>query len=258
MNPNTGGRVTFEIGSEVRILCSDARISSEVYIITTTKSDRKGHVTLKEKDTDRQIKVHFRRIFPVDKNEHAVVIESNGKYRSVCPKCNYVGTINATNSNTEFLDCPSCGKFNLIWLVEKPMENIVAETTQESVETIEKPKTPRERAPKVVKEPVTVDLNAIAAMDNCELWTKSNVSFDHERITVKSHTLLYVGENPRKFCFNTYNGTLGKESNNLPITEFVQDTVVAGAKKEKPWYSVKDVEKARAKFLRDGYELHTK
>jgi len=120
----------------------------------------------------------------------------------------------------------------------------------------EKPKA--EKAPKVARQPITVDLDALAASDHCELWTRKDIKFDHERINVQAHTILFTGTHPRKFCFNTYNGTLGKSSEQLPIEEFLHDRAVKGAKKEKPWFAVADLEKARAKLQKDGYEQRRK
>lgn len=255
MNVNTGGRVTFQLQSEVRIVCPDGRISQEVYLIDSEKSDRKGHVLLKEKGTTKLVKVQFRRIIPVNVGGQAAVIESGGKYRAVCPNCNYVEMITAVS---EYLTCPSHGQFPLYWLGVKPM----TETVEKKVEKTKREKPASEpkaeKPPKVVRQPITVDMDALAGGAHCELWTRKDIKFDHERINVQSHTLLFTGTHPRKFCFNTYNGTLGKRSEPLPIEEFLHDRAVKGAKKEKPWYGVADLDKARAKLQKDGYELHKK
>lgn len=252
---NTGGRVAFEQAEVVRILGADGRISTELYVIDSTKSDRKGHVLIKEKGTTRQAKVHFRRIIPISIEGMAVVIESAGKYRAVCPCCDNVHTISPAD---EFITCSNHGQFSLYWLGVKPMtEN--AEITEKPGENAEerptkkdKPKT--QRPAKVTREPIAVDLDAIANTTGCEVWTRKNVRFDHERIAVASHTVLFTGDDkPRKICFNTYNGTLGKSDEQLPIASFVSDTEVNG---KKSWYAVKDVDKTRTKLQKDGYEQH--
>lgn len=254
MQANTGGRVTFQIGSEVRILCPDGKVSTEVYIIESEKSDRKGHVILKDKGTAKQVKVQYRRILPVFVDNNAVVIESGGKYRAVCPKCNYVEVVAGVS---DYLTCPSHGQFQLYWLGVKPM----TEATEKKVDGTKKEKSvseKKERAPRVVRQPITVDINDMAGHAHCEVWTRKDVKFDHERVAVQAHTLLFTGSHPRKFCFNTYNGTLGKRSEPLPIDEFIHDKAVKGAKKEKPWYPVADLDKERSKLQKSGYELHTK
>lgn len=65
--------------------------------------------------------------------------------------------------------------------------------------------------------------------------------------------LLYTGDSPRKLCFNTYNGALGKKASALPLEEFTAGTVGKGSKKE-PWFNVTDLDKTRAKLTKDGYE----
>lgn len=247
---NTGGRVTFSPQSEVRILRVDGKISPEVYIVDAEKSDRKGHITLKERGATKSVKVHFRRVLPVSVEGQAAVIESGGKCRAICPNCNYIETVTAVS---ECLTCPSHGQFQLYWLGAKPMTETVEKKTGKNREkSVAGPKP--ERAPKVVRQPIVVDLDAIASNADCELWTKGDVAFDHERINVQSHTIIFTGTNPRKFCFNTYNGTLGKDADQLPIEEFLADKEVAGAKKSKPWFAVADLEKARTKLQKSGYE----
>lgn len=105
-----------------------------------------------------------------------------------------------------------------------------------------------------VREPVKVDFATLMALPDCELWTKKNVKFDHVDVDVQAHALLLTGDSPRKLCFNTYDGVLGKKSPNLPIEQFVADTEVANAKRAKPWFVVKDLGKARTKLGKDGYE----
>jgi hypothetical protein len=118
-----------------------------------------------------------------------------------------------------------------------------------------KPKTDKKTTKPAAREPVKVDFDALKALPNCELWTKKNVKFDHVDVDVQAHALLYVeGDAPRKLCFNTYDGVLGKKSPPLPTAEFTADTEVKNAKKPKPWFPIKDLGKARTKLGKDGYE----
>ena len=70
-------------------------------------------------------------------------------------------------------------------------------------------------------------------------------------IQKESFHLLIVDDNSRKLCFNTYNGTLGKRGNSLPIEAFQNDEMPEG---KRLWFHVKDVDKQRQKLSKDGYE----
>lgn len=249
---NNGGRANFESGQEVRLLLADGTISNEVYVIETQRSDRKGHVQVKERNTTKSLKVQYRRILPVNVEGKSAVIESAGRYRSICPKCTYIEMI---SSNSEHLTCPLHGRFDLYWLGVKPM---TTEAQSQPQERRDKKPTAEKKRPTAIVRPskaiIVVDLHKIAATQHCELWTK-NVSFDHEKYDVKSHVLLYVNGQPRKYCFNTYNGTLGKKSSELPIGDFINNTLPIDAK-TKPWYMVQDLDKMREKLTKDGYTKH--
>lgn len=236
MATNTGGRVDYEKGSEVRILKTDGKVSNEVYIIESERSDRKGIVLLQEKSNNRQVRVQFRRILPVAIEGQAVVIESGGKCRAICPQCNHVSLVDASD---QFFQCNTHGEVPLYWLGVKPMTNSATKKPIQEQKS-EMKNTPKiEKAEKAAKQPIVVDLEAIANTPHCELWTKKGVKFDHERVNVQAHTLLYVGNNPRKLCFNTYNGTIGKKTEELPIQQFVKNQPVTGNKKV--WYAIKDL-----------------
>lgn len=268
---NSGGRQRFVRNSSVRILELSGKVSTETYLVDPesgtdehVRADRKGLVVLQEAVGKRTIKIHFRRILPLEVDGKAPVIESGDKFRAVCPKC---GNVEDVSSNDESLQCPDCGPSPLHWIGVKPMTTKTDEATPETAETAEtaettevdsKPKTAKAakttKAAKTAKEPVLVDFDELKGTDGCELYSK-NAKFDHAGIDAKAHVLLLVdGDAPRKLCFNTYDGALGKKATGLPVKEFLADKPVAGAKREKPWFAVKDVEKARAKLARDGYE----
>ncbi len=276
---NSGGRVRFQIGAEVRYVQMDGTVSNDIYLIDQERSDRKGHLSLKErlegegdKRTPRVVRVHHRRILPVDMEGKAVVIESQDKHWCLCPTDGTAIEVSPGDTETT---CPKCSTlFSLHWIGVRPMadatktkepktETAAAATKAPKAEKAEKaaPKPKPEKVkepkePKAVKEPIVVDLTAIAKHKGVELWTKKNVKFDHERIDVQAHVLLFTGDNPRKLCFNTYNGALGKKAPELPVTEFLANEPVKGAaaKKDTPWFPVPDLDKARAKLSKDGYE----
>lgn len=251
---NTGGRQRFERGDEVRILELDGQTSRTIYIIdpqnpnNMVRADRKGHVKLAEKDGTRTVTVHFRRILPVTVDNEAPVIESGDKFIALCPKCG--DAIGVTPSSTE-INCAKCGNFQLYWMGVKPMVD-TATKTKPTNKKKEKTKVVRESKPP--REPITPDIDGMRALENCELWVKKGVKFDHPSIDVRSYTLLWTGDKPRKYCFNTYNGTLGKNGEPLPIEHFLEDKPIKEAKNHRPWYSIPDLAKVRAKLEKDGYE----
>lgn len=261
---NTGGRKKFKRSTRVRYLMMDGKISDDVYLIDPgtddeeegeyVRSDRKGHITLQQESGSRTLKVHFRRVLPLEIDGKAPVIESGDKYRAICPKC---GRVKEINPGEDKLHCSTnCGEFTLHWLGAKPMTDAATkETKQPTTEKAKKTKTEKKKTTKAPIQPVAVDFAALKALDNCELWTKKNVKFDHVDVDVQAHALLFIeGDAPRKLCFNTYDGVLGKKSPPLPIEEFTADTEVKNAKRPKPWFAVKDLGKARSKLGKDGYE----
>lgn len=249
---NIGGRQTFTLNTKVRYIEISGRISKDVYLIShgssdekgqSVRSDRKGHITLAREDGSRQIKVHFRRILPLDMDGKAPVIQSGDKFRVICPTCEFTTEV---NTQEDKFDCPTCGQFQLYWIGEKPMTEVKEKATKPKAEKAEKPAKPAKPA---AKQPI-VNFDELKKMQGCELWTKENVKFDHVGINVRAHALLCVEGEPRKLCFNTYDGALGKKAGDLPVEAFIKDEAVDG---KKAWFAVKDLDKARAKLTKDGY-----
>jgi len=250
---NTGGRLEFALGTEVRILSLDGTISKESYVTIQERSDRNGHIKVRDANSSREINVHFRRILPRSIDGNACVIESRDKYWVICPGC---GQNDEVSANSNSFTCSKCAKtYPLHWLGVRPM---ASKTTTKPTSTAKKEDKKKDspspnKAPKAIKEPIKVDLGALTKLGQCELWTNSRVKFDHERIDVKAHVLLFTGTNPRKLCFNTYNGTLGKKATELPVGDFVENKTPKGAKKGH-WFPVSDLEKTRAQLAKNGYE----
>lgn len=256
MITNTGGREKFEKSDEYCIITLDGRVSKEVYTVqgdydNPIKADRKGHIILLEKGNNRELKVHARRVLPIIAQNRVIIIKTEDRYHGICPKC---GDVFNVVSPTDKINCLKCEEeFLTYYTGEKPMsdeEKVVAEGETTEVKA---KKPPKEKKEKIVREPIMLDFDAITSHENLELWTKSSIEFDHAGIDVKAHVLIFTGDNPRKMCFNSYNGTLGKKSGPLPINEFVADEPIVGAKKEKPWFVVKDLEKEQTKLAANGY-----
>lgn len=243
----SGGRMKFNKDQVVRILTLEGKVSTEEYIVQVEVADGRGHVQLEEQGSLRTFKVNQRRIIPQSVNNgEAIVVESSNKYRAVCPTCPTVFDITPEHTSIE---CPEHGIFTLHWLGEKP----VTDTTTPAANVAAPAKTAQPSTVKKEKKtrtPVTVDLAALSLTEGCELWTKSNVQFNHERIGVQSHALLFVGEGPRKLCWNTYDGTLGKKGRPLAIESFVAGE---SSKDSVPWYAIKNLDKERTKLAEKGY-----
>jgi hypothetical protein len=233
--------------SRVRILGIDGHVSRQSYTILSERADSKGLVCVKEQRTNRELKIAQRRIIPfaVDKNK-AVVIESNNKYYAVCPKCPIVFDIKPDHTD---INCPDHGIHELHWLGEKPVVN-TTQTTESSLSTSAQPSVAKKKKP---QEPVKVDLDKIATTKDCELWSKTSIQFNHESITVISHALLYVGDNPRKMCWNTYDGTMGKKHREINIEAFVTNDE---QNKSHTIYQIKDIESERKRLEKKGYTRH--
>ena len=238
---NTGGRIDLQVGSEVRIIDNIGKISDDVYIVRASRSDRKGHVLL-EKD-GVSLKVHYKRIMQKESHGKAVCVESAGHYSAVCPECAIVIEI---EPNSEQLICNVHGPKSIIWTGVKPTSTKQSKTPRPKNST---QKVSKLKGPKKMKQ-ITVNLDDLAKLPNCELYSLTNVKFDHARVEVNAHTLIFVGPNPRKLCFNTYNGCLGKKSAELPIAEFLADN----RDSKQRWYPIKDIEKTRDQLVKSGYE----
>lgn len=249
------GRMTFERNERVRILTLEGHISQEEYVVEIERADRKGHIALYEVGTDRKVKVNQRRVLQNCNDGDAFVVEVGDKHRAVCPKCSYVAEVTPSDDS---ITCPDHGETQLQWRKgERPMADAAATTEKQETEAptaspeVKAKPTPAKKD-KPTREPIVIDFENLKKNPDFELWTKKSVQFDHEKIDVQAHVLLFTGDNPRKLCFNTYDGTLGKKGRPLPTNEFVKDEEVDG---KKSWYAVKDVEKAKAKLTKDGYEL---
>jgi len=247
---NTGGRVEFEVGLRVHILTLEGKIADSIYQVKQARSDRKGHILLEEegKKNNAELKVHHKRVIPLAVKGAACVIMLD-RPTAICPDCGADEVVTAASTS---MYCTSCDKhYPLHWLGAKPM----AEDTATTKEAPKKEQPKKAKAPKTAKEPEKVCLDTLAGTDGCELYSKV-VKFDHAKINATSHVLLLTGDNPRKLCFNLYNGALGRKAGPLPVDQFLKDEPVKDAKKEKPWFTIKDLDAARTKLEKDGYEVH--
>lgn len=241
---NSGGRTSYVVGSKVLILKVDGSIESG-YTVQEPRSDRNACVLVTNGTTS--FRCQHRRVLPDNGESVGYVIESGGISVGVCPKCNSTTIIELPTA--ERAVCVACKhSYDLLRLGTKMTKTDETKTKKESKE-----KTARVAKPKT--EAVKVDFKALAAMPNIEVWSKT-VQFDHPKIVSKAHALLYVGEEPRKYCFNTYDGTLGRDAGPLPVEQFINNTAIVGAKKERPWYVIKNLDKVRETLHKSGFKKH--
>jgi hypothetical protein len=234
-------------GDKVRILDWVSNVSEAEYEIVSCKCDSKGLIELKDLH-GKSLKVIKRRIVPPSTDGYAVVIESGAKFKAVCPACPNVFEVVPNNTQ---IKCAEHGIYKLHWLGEKPMTEATTESkTTEETTAVKKPTAAKK--PKPTREPIKVDIEQLKGLSDCELWRKSTVNFNHEKISVVSYALLCVNGVDRKLCFNTYDGTLGKRCTEpLPITDFIADK--KDDEKVK-WHPIKDLDKERAALAKKGYE----
>jgi hypothetical protein len=213
-------------GESVCILGLDGRIMNGYTIISI-----KLHIaTLRDKD-NIEILVNINRLLPSEaagKASVASISALDDKYNAVCPFCRYIKCVESTDTSTVF-ECH--GELELFWIGR----------------TVNKAK--KSKVVKMKQEPSVVDFEELKKIG--ELWTKSQVRFDDPNTDVRAHVLILLSDPPRKLCFNTYNGTLGKKGNTLPLDDFVK-----GESSTKiSWYNIKDINAARKTLESNGFQL---
>lgn len=236
---NNGGRVSFVKGSFVRIIEVDGSLSSTKYIIDIERSDRRGSVVLIDPKGNR-LKVHHKRVVEF-LDDKSTVVESNGAFWSLCPKD---GSMTKVDASVDKVTCSQCNlTHETHWIGVKPMQVVKQpkEVKEKAVkEKAVKEKPVKEKPQKVVVKPAILDVSELKKLTNIEVWVK-NTAFGSATMDVKSYVLLFTGDNPRKLCFNTYDGSLGKKITELPIKEFIADGPMAKLR----WYPVKNLEVER-------------
>lgn len=243
----------------VRILTIDGKISGKNYIHNAEKPDRKGLVIVTDPQNGSQIKVNHKRILRGCDDDGALVLSFGDKHRAVCVRCSYVAEIEVGN---EWLECPTHGLVKLYWKESRPRMNNKSTDTiarQESSKQEKDSKIDKRQKAESAKQPTPkhsapiIPFDDIARNPSLELWTKKNIQFDHAKMDVRAHVILFVGDLCRKMCFNSYDGTAGKKDKALPLDAFLSNQP-EGLKKQ--WYDVKDLEATRKKLAATGYEIH--
>lgn len=240
---NNGGRSCFEPDTPVRIITELSQISRDIYYIKSTRADRKSSILVSLGEGHEPFRVHSRRIIDVNFKGAIVLTSLDGISYAACPKCN--NWLDLTDVSDQCV-CNSCGPIDLCWIT-KPTKKIKTERLVRSgLQQLEERK-----VAKTEKQVNIVKIEDLVSINDCELWTK-RTPFDHAKIDTRACVLLYVKEPYRKLCFNIYDGQTGK--NPIPLQQFLDNDPGNG---KATWYNVKDLESARADFVKKGYERIT-
>jgi len=187
---------------QARLMTPEGGVSEELYEIVGPV-DRKHCVTAIGQDSTKK-RLHKERLLPVNSLGKLVAVTHNGKLKAACPDCFRPLVVVGG-----FAECPIHGK-KPITSHEHPngVDNQVAAVP--------------EREPTMAKNETAAAID-LAQVTNfgCELWTKPQLKFSDPRTDVQSHVLL-ADNPPRKLCFNTYNGTLGKRKKSKTDDNFLQ------------------------------------
>jgi len=250
----------------VRHLSTKGEISKELFTVNYNEQDRKGNPLLESKR--RAVRSHPSRILPL-LDGAAVVFRgtigataggAGGKggkgepaLLAKCPVC--ASDIRVDVKNVRQAECPEHGAFDLSWATVSAgrIPVTVANGKLPKKATVKK-KPMKARAPRTAKAPVAIDFERIRAAG--ELWTRSGVEFDYPDFDVRAHVLILAGTGtdlPRKYCFNSYNGTWGKKPKDHELTCFLANqptdlgTTVG-------WVVKGTLEQERRKLIKGGYQ----
>jgi hypothetical protein len=170
----------------------DGGVSTEIFEVVGP-ADRKNCVYIDDKDGKR-IRIHKERMLPTDSLGKLVAVMHGNKLKTACPTCSRTLIV-----EKGLAECPVHGKHRITSHEHLNNPDIQSAEKQEE-----------ENMPKT--DTTAVDF-AVVAQFGVELWTKQQLKFSDPRTDVQSHTLL-ADNPPRKLCFNTYNGALGKKKPN--------------------------------------------
>jgi hypothetical protein len=185
---------------QTRLITSEGGVSDDLYEVIGP-ADRKHCVFAIGSNGDK-VRIHRERLLPVDSNGKLVAVMHNGKLKAACPECSRTLVVLGDSA-----ECPVHGI--------KPI------TSHEHLNGFNNPAVETEKEHVMPKNEVTtIDLSTVAEFGS-ELWTKPQRKFSDPHTDVQSHVLL-ADNPPRKLCFNTYNGTLGKRKKSKTDSTFAQ------------------------------------
>jgi hypothetical protein len=221
---------------QIRLLTPEGGVSEELFEIVGP-ADRKNCIYVR--CGERQLRIHKERILPADSLGKIVAVRHGGKLKASCRICSR--TLSVERNAAE---CPVHGR-QLVTSNEQLNNPDESSATTQETENMSKTDTT-----------TMVDFTVVAQY-GVELWTKQQLKFSDPRTDVQSHVLL-ADNPPRKLCFNTYNGALGKKKSNTEdnfvaqLQAFKDNTTVVPAGTSV--YPLKGVlDDARKKLEKAGY-----
>lgn len=231
-----------------RVLRGTDIISEEIYDIVEGP-DRKGNYLLT--CGQRTVLVNPSRMLTINEGAPAVY-RTPTELKVACPGCSSPITVEIGSNTAECVCDDSDGEFTIDW---------------SKIESCVRPAPPEEKAKTRIKKKPTkskasgqrqtsksrgsmkIDFDELKRVG--ELWTKAGVKFDYVDYVVDSHAVLIFGQKPRKFFFNSYNGTWGKKSGDDKLQAFIDNVPRVG---KSDWHqSTKAPEQERKKLERQGY-----
>lgn len=213
------------------VLSMNGVVASDVYVLKRLPDPKL--IAVLEAADGKTHRVHQERLVPVDSYGKAIVV--NKVLKTVCPKCRHLVDITPDNH----VDC-SCQPQRI------PVLSV--DTTRSSFSN---EKDDIMAAQATIDK---VDLAQIAAY-GIELWAKG-LAFDHAHVDTVGYTLLNDGP-PRKLCFQTYKGSLGKKANGLARLNLAafQSNQLDG-KGKAVGYAIKGtLDDERKRLTKEGYSL---
>lgn len=212
--------------SSVKVLGIDGKILPNTYMVQSVDN---GYADLADHNGKTLEKVHVKRLYDAG-FEMAVLIDGgafDGNKRAICPKCNGISVF-----EDKFV-CSVDGEFEVTTIGDLQMTT-VKKTEQKEAKVTK------------TKQDNTAKLDLAELKSHGELWVK-NAAFDHVQVTALAYTYI-VGN--RKFCFNTYNGALGKRAQPINV-EHIRNGVDGNGKPV--GYAVADLTKEHEKLKKNGF-----
>lgn len=177
---------------QIRLLTPEGGVSSEIYDVVGP-ADRKNCIYVSDCH-GKQLRIHKERMLPTDSLGKLVAVMHGGKLKSACPTCARTLMI-----ERDIAECPVHGKLQI--------------TSHEHLNNPDSTSTTQQEKQMSKTDATTMVDFAVVTQYGVELWTKQQLKFSDPRTDVQSHVLL-ADDPPRKLCFNTYNGALGKKKSN--------------------------------------------
>ena len=177
---------------QTRLMTPEGGVSNGLFEVVGP-ADRKNCIYVVDSD-GKQLRIHRERLLPADSLGKLVAVNHGGKLKTACPTCS-----RTLNVERNIAECPVHGKLQI--------------TSHEHLNSPDSMSTTQQEEEMSKTDATTIVDFAVVAKYGVELWAKQQLKFSDPRTDVQSHVLL-ADNPPRKLCFNTYNGALGKKKSN--------------------------------------------